>query len=150
MREYYPDHGARATLEQFQKRYGPGVTKRAIEARVQYLGLRLSDERYRAKQLENGRNFCQKERRAVGFVNPNTGYIKTDSGWKRLGAVLQVPKGKYAVHLDGDKTNNTQENIMIVSQKVSMKMTAYKMWSEERELTKTGIICCQLEEAIGR
>lgn len=150
MRRYYPDHGIRPTLEEYIKVYGHRVTKRAIEARAQYLGIRLTERRYREKQLENGRNFCQKERRAIGWVNPDTGYIKTKDGWKRLGAVLQVPKGHYAVHLDGDKTNNQKDNIMIVSQKVSMKMTAYRMWSENREITKTGVICCELEEAIGR
>lgn len=151
LRMYYPDHGIQATLKAYIELYGPtSVTKRAIEHRIYNLGIRLSEKRYREKQLKNGRNFCQKERRAVGYVNPDTGYIKTEKGWKRLGAVLGVPKGKYAVHLDGNKANNQESNIMIISQKVSMKMTANKMWSESGEITKTGIMCCQLEEAIGR
>ena len=145
---FYPDHGVATTLTAFNNRFCYQISERALKHRVYDLGLRLSEKRYMEKQIANGKAFCQKPRRDVGFINPETGMIKTADGWKRLSALLNVPKGYYAVHLDNDVTNNKKENIAIIPCATSMRMTKYKFWSENSEITKTGILCCELERTI--
>lgn len=76
--------------------------------------------------------------------------IKTENGWMRLGQMLNVPKGCYAVHLDNDITNNNPDNIVIISKATSMRMTINSFWSDDKELTKTGIICCELEQLLNK
>ena len=147
LRRYYPDHGFKATLKEHNRLY-PERSYRAIVDRVLFLGLRLSEERYRQKQIETGRNYCQKEVKPIGFVNTDNGMIKTTDGWKRLGAILNTPKGKYTVHLNGDKGDNSPENLAVIDKRTSMKMTIYGFWTENKELTKAGILACELENAI--
>lgn len=148
LRDYYPDHGVVDTLNTFNTRFDCCVTKRSIEHRVYDMGITLSADRYAQKQIENGRNFNPNPRRKPGYINPDTGLIKTETGWTRLGAILDVPKGYYAVHLDRDPRNNNPDNIMIISKQESMLMTKYNMWSQDPEITKTGILCCRLQQTL--
>lgn len=148
LKKYYPSHGTKDTLDAFCKKFSPKIRKRQLEGRVGYLGIHLNDDVYAAMQKERGRTLHEKYRSVhpIGFVNPDNGMIKTENGWKRLGAILGLPKGYYAVHLDGDVTNNNPDNIAVVSHKTSMQMTLNKFWSEHPEITKAGILCCELEQ----
>lgn len=150
LRSYYPSHGFADTLEQCNNFLRMNITRRSLEHRCQKLRLRLSPERRMQKQLENGRNWSRSHRtpRPVGYMNPKNKMIKTESGWERLGSYLNVPKGYYAVHLDGDNTNNDPNNIRIISQSTSMRMTKNGFWSDFPEVTQTGIICCELERMV--
>lgn len=147
LREYYPGHGYDDTHKELNKRFNTQRTLRAVKNRVYALGLYLSADILHNKQLQHVAQWGKKKQ-DIGYVNPDTGMIKTKDGWKRLGALLGVPKGFYAVHLDGDKTNNDTENLVIVNQKTSMRMTRNKFWSEDRDITKAGLLCCELEEAL--
>lgn len=148
LRRYYPDHGIAATLCAYNKMFNREAGRRSIEHRVFDLGLKLSEKRYREKQIENGRNWSKKERRDIGFINKDSGMIKTETGWTRLGKLLNVPKGYYAVHLNNDVTDNRPENIEIISMRMSAKMTKNSFWSTNSVITKTGLMCLELEDAI--
>lgn len=147
LREYYPDHGYDATCTELNNRFNTQRTLRAVKNRVYALGLYLSVDTLHKKQLQHVAQWGKKKQ-DIGYVNPDTGMIKTKDGWKRLGALLGVPKGFYAVHLDGDKTNNNPENIAVISKKTNMRMTINDFWSEDRDVTKAGILCCKLEEVL--
>lgn len=147
LREYYPDHGYYATHKELNEQFSTQRTLRAVKNRVYALGLYLSADTLHKKQLQHVAQWGKKKQ-DIGYVNPDTGMIKTKDGWKRLGALLGVPKGFYAVHLDGDKTNNNPENIAIISKKTNMRMTINDFWSEDRNITKAGLLCCKLEEIL--
>lgn len=147
LREYYPDHGYDATCTELRNRFNTQRTLRAVKNRVYALGLYLSADTLHEKQLQHVAQWGKKKQ-VIGYVNPDTGMIKTKDGWKRLGALLGVPKGFYAIHLDGDKTNNNPENIAVISKKTNMRMTINDFWSEDRDITKAGILCCKLEEVL--
>lgn len=142
----YPICGLDETHRLFNERFAER-TKHSIYHQVYYtLGLRMVPERKQALMDAIRR----RKTAEVGFVNPKTGMIKTENGWVRLSKKIGVPKGKYAVHLDGDKTNNDADNIAIISPNISMKMTKNAFWSSEPEITKTGIMCCTLEDALSK
>lgn len=147
LREYYPDHGYDATCTELNNRFNTQRTLRAVKNRVYALGLFLSADTLHEKQLQHVAQWGKKKQ-DIGYVNPDTGMIKTKDGWKRLGALLGVPKGFYAIHLDGDKTNNSPENIAVISKKTNMRMTINEFWSEDRDITKAGLLCCRLEEIL--
>lgn len=147
LREYYPGHGVDATLQELNKRFDRQLVRQSLCNRVSLLGLKVTSA-VRKKQLEATWKANGKTPVEVGYINTDTGMIKTEKGWMRLGAMLGVPKGYYAVHLDGDLSNNTPENIQIIPMKMSMEMTRNKFWSEEPIITKTGIMCLTLEDAI--
>lgn len=145
---YYPEHGITQSMKEYERIFKKHMSYRRLTRRVQYLGLHLTDERRAQVLRRNGENYCQKERRDIGFVNPDTGMIKTENGWMRLGKYLDIPEGFYPIHLNGDKTDNRPENIMVVSRHTCMKMTLNKFWSECGDITKAGILCCDLEDAL--
>lgn len=58
------------------------------------------------------------------------------------------PDGYILVHLDNDVTNNSVNNIRAISRSVNARMTANKFWSEDPDITKSGILCCELEELL--
>ena len=74
-------------------------------------------------------------------------FKKTEDGWKPLCQTLvgNIPKGHFVVHLDKDPTNNDEDNIAVISRKTGARMTVNKFWSDNKELTRTGILCCELE-----
>lgn len=146
--EYYPDHGIDESIKEYERIFNKPMPYKRLVRRVHYLRLHITNKRRAHVQHENGKNYCQKERRDVGFVNPDTGMIKTENGWMRLSKYLNIPKGYYAIHLNGDKTDNRPENIMVVSRRTCMKMTLNRFWSEHSDITKAGILCCDLEDAL--
>jgi len=147
---YYPDHGGEETRVAFNKRFGLEIGLRSIFYKAGCLGLKLSKDRYKKKQYACGKNYGKNHRpsKEVGFINADNGMIKTENGWARLGAILGVPKGYYAVHLDGNILNNDPDNIRVISQHTSMKMTKDRLWSRDPVLTKSGLLCCDLEDIL--
>lgn len=146
LKAYYPLHGLNETHRCFNEKFAER-SKRAICDRVYYtLNLTMVQEN-KVALMDDVRH-----RKAVnvGYVNSETGMIKTEDGWVRLSKKIGVPKGKYAVHLDGDKCNNDADNIAIISPQISMKMTKNKFWSSEPEITRTGIACCTLEDVLSK
>lgn len=147
---YYPDHGGDETRDAFNQRFGCDIKRTVIFYKTRCLGLKLSKDRYQKKQYECGKNYGRKHRppKEVGFINTDNGMIKTENGWARLGAILGVPKGYYAIHLDGNILNNDSDNIRIISQHTSMKMTKDRLWSHDPALTESGLLCCDLEDIL--
>lgn len=144
----YPALGAKNTMIKFNRLFNLNVGIRAIEHRCNdKLRLRITEDR-KLKITNEQKKRLKGRGVPVGYINENTKMIKTNDGWMRISRFLNVPKGQYAVHLDNDITNNTSENIRVISPKISMKMTINKFWSKNSVVTETGILCCELEDLL--
>ena len=147
----YPDMGSVKVHKTFCKKYGY-VSYKSLQSRCTCkLKLRVSDKRWSdIAKASSERQYRNPTRPSVpvGYVNKKSGMVKTTNGWTRLGRMLNVPKGSYAVHLNNDVTDNRPENIAIISKRTSMKMTSYRFWSQNEQITKTGIMCCELEDLL--
>lgn len=88
----------------------------------------------------------------IGFSNG--GFYKD---WRRKidveyeKAYGAIPNGYMVVTLDGNKLNDSAENLCAISKSIAARMTnghGKKMWSEFPEVTRTAIDICKLDEAI--
>lgn len=149
--ENYPKYGRKKTAELFEKKFGEKRSPQAIKTRCgRFLGLTVTEERMREVYTENGLANAYE----IGRVSKQDRdmWIKTEDGWVKLKKVVygDVPDGYVIVHLDGDRTNCEKENLYAIPRSITGKMSGYKFWSENRDITKTGILVCQLEDALNR
>lgn len=150
LRENYPALGRVKCTELFNKVFNEDKSVQAIKVMCVRMGLKVSAERKRMIGIENSKRF-----HPVGTVLIRTHgepYVKTRKGWVRLKDLSygKKPKGHIIVHLDGDVNNYKKENLMAISRSVSVKMAKNKFWSSCPEITKTGIMCCELENALSK
>lgn len=63
-----------------------------------------------------------------------------------------VKKGEnqVIVHIDGNKNNNDPDNLFIASRSTLGRMLKNQFWSDNPTITKTGLICCELEELLNK
>lgn len=146
LRNNYPHLGARETQKRFLETFGIKRGLCGIRTKCNDLGLIETEERKKAWRAENGKRKAV----PVGSKHISEGgvpFVKTENGWQRCSYVNagNVPKNHQVVHLDGDKQNNDKDNLAVISKQDGAKMTAYKFWSVDRNITKAGIMCCQLE-----
>lgn len=146
----YPHRGRVVTAELFNKKYGTHKTPAAIHKQCQSnLGLRVTKERKAQRAIENTGRFHE-----VGtvMIKGNHGLCeKTANGWVRLADTVigKAPKGHRIIHLDGDITNNTKDNLMHMSFAHCALMSRYGFWSDTPLVTQTGAVWCDLYEKQG-
>lgn len=58
------------------------------------------------------------------------------------------PDGYHIVSLDGDKNNTEIDNLMPVSNAVYLQMLRGNLFSEDKELTRTAILACELSHEV--
>lgn len=148
LKNNYPSLGRDETARLFRKNFKNNRTTGAIFVKCKTLGLKVTEERRRERAKQNTKRVTP-----VGaYVTREHGekYIKTAHGFKRVKELVygDVPKGMSLVYLDGNKDNITKENLCPVSRKTLAKMTINNFWSDNGVITKTGIMCCELEELI--
>lgn len=150
LKQTYPHKGRVVTAELFNKTFGTHKTPIAIQKHChKNLGLLVTQERNAQKAIENTGRFHE-----VGTVKKmgNHGLcIKTSAGWERIAdnVIGKAPKGHRIVHLDGDISNNTKENLMHMSFAHCALMTRYGFWSNTPLITQTGAVWCDLYEKQG-
>lgn len=160
LRDYYPDHVAAATAAEFSRLFGIPRSKDHIRWYVEKLGIKVSRERLLEVKKQNvgknGRTNNIGKTVPVGTirVTKKTGgepYIKTETGWVMLKKYLvDCPEGMHIVHLDGDVTNCDPDNLMAIDPDVHARMAVNHFWSDNPELTRTGIECCKLESTLAK
>lgn len=147
LRENYPRLGRTETAKKFNETFNEKRTPGAIKVFCQRMGLRVTEDRKKRRAIENTGRF-----HPVGTVvkwENIEPYIKTESGWKPLKyTMFEKQKGKNLVYLDGNQNNVSKENLMFITREVSARMITNEFWSEDPEITRTGIICCELEQAL--
>ncbi len=147
LKENFPKLGRIATTQQFNKRFGTSKTVQAIKVHCVCMGLRVTNDRRSMTAIENTGRY-----HPVGTIvlgSHDEPYVKTDEGWKRLKEIVcHRGKGKVVIHLDGNPANCDPDNLMAVTRAVLIKMSKNRFWSEEKEITRTGVCWCELSEAI--
>lgn len=148
LKEFYPSHGYVVTAKKFNERYKTNRTTLAIKQKCKSMRLAVDLQRRQIKAIENTGRYHE-----TGSIVPMSHgelYLKTEHGFKRLKEVVygKVPKGKIIVHLNGDKSDCSRENLLSIKRSISGRMTINNFWSDNGIITKTGIMCCELEELI--
>lgn len=147
LREFYPDHGYVVTAEEFNKRYNTNRSPNAVKNQCKRMGLRVEYHRRQARGIENSHQNIH----PVGSIvvkQHGEPYLKTENGYKQLKRIVygKVPRGKVLIHLDGNQANCEKDNLYPVSRAVLARMTKNRFWSENGIITKTGAMCCELED----
>lgn len=136
----YPTLGSKRTAEEFLRRFGREISPKTLKSYCRRcLGCSVSKEvKYQDRTAE------------VGTISKNCRNevkVKTEDGWKKAKHLaVDVPKGMIAFNLDKDIYNNSPENIGITTNSVFRSLRNYGFWSDQREITKAGLLCCELEK----
>lgn len=152
LRYNYPNLGAEEATKQFCKIFRFGRSKHVIVCRASKLGLKVREEV--SKKARSDANPLSLPIGAIVVRTNSQGnktvWVKTENGWARQTHVVigDIPKGKIVVHYDGDFTNNAPDNLCVITKSVNARMTVNKFWSEDPDITKSGILCCELEELL--
>lgn len=146
--ENYPKLGRVKATEEFNRTFGENRSVMAIKVKCRILGLTVTEERKKMVSIENTNRYYD-----VGSVvkkSHGEPYVKTERGWIRLKELVygERPDGYIIVHLDGDVENCDKENLIAIPRTISATMTKNKFWSEDGNITKTGILCCTLEKML--
>ncbi len=144
LRENYLRYGRTCTKE-FNRIFHETKSPDAIKHQCNRLGMRVSAERRKKTAIENtGR--CHPIGTIVRRIH-NEPYIKTETGWKRVKDINygNKPEGHIIIHLDGDVNNYDKSNLLAIPRNVNAKMTLNRFWSQFPEVTKAGVLCCELE-----
>lgn len=146
--ENYPTLGKHETARLFNEVFETNRSTGEIFIKCKKLGLRVTEERRKQRAINNTGRYVPIGR----CVTKQHGekYIKTESGFKRVKDMVygDVPRGMSLVYLDGNKDNIQKDNLYPVSRAVLARMTANGFWSDNGTITKTGIMCCELEEML--
>ena len=147
LKENYPKLGRVKAAEEFNRIFHENKTPAAIRIAAEKLGLRVSEERKKQISIENTRRF-----HPVGtIVTKEHGepYLKTKEGWAPVkNILLGFHPGQVLAHLDGNPNNCTPENLIVINRSIFVKMAKNGFWSENPEITKTGILWCKLDDAL--
>lgn len=149
IRDYYPSHGYLATATEFNKRFETNRTPGAIKLKCKHMGLKVEFHRRQARAFENTGNYVHPVG-AIVIKQHGEPYVKTENGYRQLKRVVygDVPRGKVLIHLNGDQSDCSKENLHPVKRSILARMTINSFWSENKTVTKTGVMCCELEEAL--
>lgn len=156
IKKNYPVLGCKKATETFNSTFNCGRSLETIRGQACKLGVKVNVDRVNEirkesnQKLGNGSRVIRGTSVKKGGITRETVWIKQDGVWKResYAALGPVGKNQRVVHLNGDPFDNSKENLQIIDIKILGKMTANKMWSEDPVITKTGIICCVLEDIV--
>lgn len=148
LRENYPSLGRCKCAEAFNKKFCENRTPEALKVVCGQMGLKVTAERKREATIENTQRYH--EQGTIVKKQHGEPYIKTKDGWKRLKDLVygEKPDGYIIAHLDGNPNNYEKDNLIAIPRSISVKMAKNKFWSDCPVITKTGIMCLTLEEAI--
>lgn len=152
IRSIYPNVGMKATYDELCKVFGERHPWESFRTRIYDLHLNVTHERWEEACKNNGTRTnvpvgtVVKRGRGENWIKVADG---TD-GWIPLKRHLlgEQGKGMNIVHLDGDKANDDIDNLMAVNREVCALMARNGFWSENREVTRTGIMWCELVQAM--
>lgn len=161
LKENYPVLGAKKTAEEFNKKFQKNKNEQTLREECWGLGLKLNKEtfkKYREKttkaMVEHTKNARASEVGTIGLPNRDYSFIKTENGWESIGRYLykkhigEIPEGYQIIFLDGNKENLEISNLAAVPKSYQALMNTYKLRSEFAEITRTGIMLCELHEAL--
>lgn len=147
--ENYPKLGREQTTKEFNIVFHENKTPGAIKMQCKKLGIHISDERRKEINKQISSKYYP-----IGTIvqkSHDEPYIKTDNGWIRLKEMhYKRSKKEVIIHLDRNPNNCNPDNLIVISQAISVKMSKNGFWSDNPEITRTGILWCQLDEALNK
>ena len=153
LRENYPKLGKYECAVEFNKVFNTNRTVNGVTEKCKKLGIHVSNERKRETVIKNTGNYHE----PGTILDKGRGYLfikRTDGKWVQLQRYLTgVDDGcedVAVIFLDGNKRNFEPENLVTIPRKYLGPMTKNKFWSEFPEVTKTGLIWCELREVLGK
>lgn len=150
LKENYPNLGCVKTAEAFNETFNEKRSAIAIKVKCKKLGLKVVEQRKKDRAKENTGRYH--EDGTITEKQHGELYKKIDGEWFRVKELVmgKPPKGYTIVHLDCDIKNNEVENLQFVKKGHTIMMAKYGFWSESREITKTGLLACELKELINK
>lgn len=150
--KFYPMHGANETLSELNRRFGERHTLQSLHYRCnRILKLKVTAQRWREACQNNGNHpnvpvgTITKRGRGENWIKIADG---TDGWITYKEYLLGKQEGKMIVHLNMDKSDDRLENLMVIDAMTSARMTGNSMWSTDTEISRTAVLCCQLENAL--
>lgn len=148
LKENFPRLGRVKCTKAFNEVFKENRTVNAIKIVCIGMGLHVTEERRSEVPIENSNRFYD-----VGTIvakQHGEPYVKTENGWVRLKDLVygEKPQGRIIAHLDRDVGNCSKDNLIAITRSTSVRMAKNRFWSEDPVITKTGIMCCELEELL--
>ncbi len=145
----YLSGGAKRAQEELLDRFGIFKNYCSFHKLMSKRNIAISDDTF-AKIVSDIRNLPEG---TVRFHKHGSGFVarvKTDDDWVSYGEYIcgNNKDGYIAVPLDRNPCNLDPENWMLVTKESSTRMLGCKLWSDNPEVTKTGILICELIEAM--
>ena len=151
LKSHHPHLGHKEGYKRFCEVFGERHPLSAYRTRTSELGIKVTQERWREACKDNGKH----DNVPVGTIKTRGrghNWIKVSDGtdgWVPLSTYLINPKdGNIVIHLDGNKANDAIDNLVEVSRSICARMSKQNFWNEEPIITKTGIACCELQQAL--
>ena len=151
LKNNYPYNPVRDTTEEFNRLFGTNKNVQSIRSKACVLGLHLTEEaRSKSYITPNHAEIGDTHKDPSGYM-----YIKSESGkWMLYHRYIyekhfgEIPEGYIVIFLDSDIENFNPENLAIVSLKTNALMNGFKFRTECAEITRAGLLCCELYELI--
>ena len=159
VKETYPVTGAKETARLWNERYGDHLSVTCMKQIAKRVGVAVDPDVATTNKLRAAHGKGSKRAlRMPGETRMECGrmIMKAEDGtWKSAGRVIwensygKIPDGYALVALDGDTTNISLSNLEIVPWNYLGKLQRNDFFSSDPEITKTGIIWCDLEAVLG-
>lgn len=150
--EYTYGHSRKEIGEEFERRFGLKLTENQIKKQCMYAG-----GTGRTGQFTHGNPYIYKVREPDGtekFHQNGIGEyevkIKVNGKWVRKHRYIweqaygEIPKGKKLIYKDGDRTNCTLENLVLIDDAVATEMTRRDYYKTKGELRQSCILLSEL------
>ena len=159
LKENYPKYGCRKTLAMFNTKFNETRTYSSMKNFGANYGFLVDKSVATTNKLRSVRAKGSKRAlRETGDIRKESGRLvmkMSDGTWEQVGRAIwkqnygEIPKGYSVIHLDGNVENYDISNLAAVPIKYVGLLQKYDMRSENAEITKTGVLWCQLYDALG-
>lgn len=156
--EYYPYHSVKDTTAEFNRRFGTRKNKYTMLNYARRRGLVVSDAVVTKSKIDashaEGTKHPYKKEGDVRFDGARWLMKAEDGSWGQVGRVVwakyhgKVKKGYAIIHLDGNQENYDISNLAEVPLKYLGLLQANGLRSINAEITKTGVMWCDLHELL--
>ena len=157
LKEHYPKHGCRKTMEMFNKRFGEDRTYYAIKNFGKTHGITVDEDVATKNKISFAHAPTSKRAlKPIGSTRLECGRLvmKTEHGWEGAARVIyrkehgSIPEGHCVIALDQDCNNIDPDNLVAVPWKYHGLLHKYGLASTDGELTRVGVEWCKLYELI--
>ena len=158
VKDIYPVTGAKETARLWNERYGDNLSVTCIKQIAKRLDITVNHDVAVSNRLKAAHGKGSKRAmRMPGETRMECGRMvmkAKDGTWQSAGRVVwenangKIPDGYALIALDGDTTNINLNNLEIAPWNYLGKLQRNHFFSSDPEITKTGIIWCDLDTVL--